>query len=207
MRQVTFPLLILLTLLTTTLPALAGDDGLYEAEPPADAAFFRVFNASDRTPVEVRIEGTTTTVDPLSASDYGFSEKRSPSLMFNGTSTQVATKAGDVITLIWDGEQAKVIQEEPFADKRKARIKLFNIGAPNANLKTEDGATTVIETVADHQYGFRDINALSLPFSIYEGERQLLTTDRIDLKKGMTTSVFLVQNGTTPIYVVSEQNR
>ncbi len=112
-----------------------------------------------------------------------------------------------VNTLVWSGKDTFTVSEETFSSKKKARLKLFNVGAGDLALKTTDGKTAVIEGVVNRQYGYRDVNALSIPFSFFNGGTSVLTTEKITLKKGWATSLFLVKNGSSYVLIKAEEQR
>ncbi|MCM2681221.1 alginate O-acetyltransferase AlgF [Echinimonas agarilytica] len=188
--------------------AFAGDGGLYGKQAPANAAFFRIFNSSDTSPVAVTVAGETLqSINPLSATAYGFTESASLKLSFNGSPFIVAAAPKSVHTIIWDGQSAYAIKEEAFSNKKKARLKLFNLTGKDVSLKTADGKTPVIKDVKSADYGFRDINALNMPFGFFEGDSSMLTSEKLALKKGQATSLFLVKNGGAALYVKADEER
>ncbi len=201
-------LVVLMLFFTHPLTSAAADSALYGKKPPANAAFYRVLNASDTLPLEVKLDGKTLArVKPLSVSSYAFSVTAPVRLQLNGKEVTVPVPAKSMTTLIWDGKFISRIPEEPFVSRRKARLKLFNIGMKPIMLKTANNKTTVIQPVASGHYGLRDVNALHLPFAVYENDTRLLTTEKIALRKGIATSIFLVVSGKTPVYILADEPR
>ena len=181
---------------------------MYDKEPPPDASFFRVLNASDSASVDVGKDGVKiATVAPLNVSTYGFSEAASTTFTLNAAAITVDTPPGRMVTLVWDGKKPFAIDEEPFTEKKKARLKLFNISDEAVSLTTDGKQTEVIKNVPAHGYGFRDVNALTLPFTVNAGEKAMLTTDKIGLHKGSASSVFYIKSGSSALYIVSEEKR
>lgn len=201
-------LVVMILFLMHPLTVFAADSALYDKKPPVNAAFYRVLNASDALPLEVKLNGKIIArLKPLSVSGYAFSVTSPVRLQLNGKEVTVPAPPRSMATLTWDGRSSFLIKEEPFASRKKARLKLFNIGIEPIMLKTANNKTTVIESVAPGHYGFRDVNALHLPFIISEKGIRLLTTEKIVLRKGIATSIFLVHTGKTPIYILSDEQR
>ncbi|HIP40079.1 MAG TPA: hypothetical protein EYG88_11970 [Desulfocapsa sulfexigens] len=195
-------------LCSVPLTASAGDKGLYAKKPPADAAFFRVLNASDNSALKVLLDGEKlVTVAPLRVSGYGFTVSSVFNLTLNGKTISVPATAKSMITLVWNGQDYFTVAEETFSSKKKARLKIFNVGTKPVSLKTADGKTTVIEKVPSRHYGYRDVNALNMSFAFYTGDAKLLATEKISLQKGRVTTLFLVNNGSIPLYVQTEEQR
>lgn len=186
----------------------AGDEGLYGKEPPANASFFRILNASDSGTVDLLVEGVKlTSIAPLKVSPYGFSTKTRTRFTLGGKALSLDTPPGGMMTLVWDGENTLVIGEEPFSSKKKARLKLFNISDEPVSLWTVNNKTEVIHSVAENGYGYRDVKALTLPFLVKDGDKTLLTTDNIALAKGVASSLFYIKNGGSNLYITSEEKR
>jgi len=190
------------------MPLFAADAALYAKRPPSDAAFFRVVNTSDSLPVEVRLNGQLLAhLRPLTVSHYGFAESGPIHLQINSETLTLPFTHGGTMTLLWDGKHSATITEQPFTSRKKARLKLFNIGYEQLSLKTANGKTVVIDSVAANQYGYRDVNALALPFAVYEKTTKLLTTDKIALHRGKATSIFVIQIANAPVYILAEEQR
>lgn len=191
------------------LPAMAGDEALYAKNPPANAAFCRVLNASGSIPLEVKLDGKKiVTLAPLRVSRYGYTTSGTFHFSCNGEDINLPASPKSLITLIWTENESYSVMEKSFYKMKKARLKIFNIGTPTPiTLKTANGKTSLIDSVANKQYGFRDVNALTMPFAFYEGDVKILQTNNISLHKGRTTSLFLIRNGSSSLYVATEETR
>ncbi len=202
-------LVVMILFLMHPLTTVAADSALYDKKPPANAYFYRVLNASDALSLEVKLDGKILArLKPLSVSDYAFSITSPIRLQLNDKEITVPGLPKSMMTLVWDGKgDSYMITEKPFANRKKARLKLFNIGSKPIMLKTANSKTTVIEPVAPGHYGFRDVNALHLPFAVHENNTRILTTEKIALRKGIATSIFMVQTGKLPLYILSDAQR
>ncbi len=195
-------------LLLSSSVALAGDEALYDREPPADAAFFRLVNLTDNDTLKVELDGKSITkVAALRVSPYGFTEKKECTFLLNGTAYTTRAEPKSQFTLVWDGEHTSRIDEDIFSSRSKARIKLFNLSNVPISLKTVDGKTDVIAAVEPQSSGYRDVNALAIAFAFYGDDTNLLATEKISLKKGQATSLFLVQSGKAYMYMQRDEER
>lgn len=200
--------LTVLFILLLSVCAQAGDEALYEKDPPADAGFFRILNITEDSTVDVLAAGIkVASVKPLSVSTYGFSETPTTDLTLNGVPFSAATPPGSIKTLIWDGSKTTPLAEDIFASHKKARLKLFNLSHEVISLATADNTSDVITNVEPYTSAYRDVNALTLPFLIKTKEKSLLTTEKIALKKGTAFSIFFVQMGATTLTITSEEKR
>jgi len=191
-----------------TLPhaVFAGDAALYDKEPPANAAFFRFLNTSEATTLKVEFNGENiATLEPLEVSPFGFTDQSQSTFTFNGTDYPANTASKSICTLVWNGQDVTRIDEEMFSSKSKARIKLCNMANGVVSLKTPDGKTDVIAEVAPGRCGYRDVNALTMPFSFYAGGTEVLSTENVALKKGRATTLFLLESGTNYVYTQSNE--
>ena len=199
-------LFLVSVLLCLPMTATGADEGLYARKPPVNAAFFRVLNATDATPLEVRLNGkAVTTLAPLTVSRYGFSTASPFHFQLNGKAQSVTAPAKSISTIVWDGRDIFTFKEKPFTNHKKARLKVFNVSTKPITLKTSNGKTTVIKEVAKYQYDYRDVNALELPFTFFRDGTPILTTEKIALHKGRATSLFLIDNGGSSLYIYTEE--
>lgn len=184
------------------------DEALYEKEPPENAAFFRILNATENVSVDAKLAGVKiATVKPLQVTTYGFTEDLKSNFSFNGKKMTIDTPSKSLTTLVWNGVDIFPITEDLFTSKTKARLKLFNIGKEIISLTTMDNKTKVIDGIGQHKYGYRDVNALTMPFSVTSSDGPLLTTENVSLKKGTVTSLFVIQHPSVALYVKSEEKR
>lgn len=187
--------LVFTVLLLVSGMANAGD-GLYGKVPPTDAAFFRFVNISSQA-VDIEFKGKKiATVSPFRSTAYGFESAGDFDFKVDGNNISKTLKADDLTTIIWNGEDAQFIIESPFTNKRKARVKLYNLTDSIASLLTIDGKHKVIESVESFSAEFRDVNALDIAFKAITEQNDSVETSKIKLAREKVTSIFVYkQNG------------
>lgn len=187
-----------------------SDEALYGAAPSADAVFFRFVNASAE-PLEVSVDGQAASkLTSRKVSPYGFLPAGKLSFSLDGKNVDLDLKQGEQISLIWlENDEYKVIYEDQFDNKKKARIKLYNISDyPTLELKTADGKHQVLEPIEQFDKGVRDVNAIRVPFSVVapEGE-SVKVTDPILLTRDKVTTIFAFQNNSDVLFTIEETER
>ena len=184
-----------------THPAYAGDAALYGAIAPANAGFFRVMNA-DSTPLSVEFNGKSFTLAGGNCSPYAFAVAGNYTLKLNGQALPLTLSKGSQQTFLWQSGKATPVTEQPFKDKAKARLALYNLTTDALSLQTAAGKS-IIGPVQSAAFASRDVNAVKMPFSVVKEGQVLASTAPIMLKRGQATSLFaLTVSGQTKISVV-----
>lgn len=185
-----------------------SDEGLYGAIPPPGSAFFRFVNQSDQQ-ITVSHEGKKlSTINDHAASPYGFVNAGKIDFDVNGKSFPVTMEKGKSYTLLVDGGSLKEVVESPYDNKRKSRVKLYNLTEfKDVSLKTADGAHAVVESVDPHSVGERDVNAVDIQFSVESKHFDSFKTDTVNLKKGKVSSIFVYQKDGKLQYASYETDR
>jgi alginate O-acetyltransferase complex protein AlgF len=186
-------------LLTTQVQA--GDAALYGAIAPANAGFFRVMNA-DSAPLSVEFNGKPFTLAGGNCSPYAFAVEGDYTLKLNGQSLPIKLSKGSQQTLLWQAGKATPISEQPFKDKAKARLAMYNLAADPLSLQTAAGKS-ILGPVNPAAFASRDVNAVKMPFSVGKGGQVLASTAPVVLKRGQVTSLFVLSaGGQTKVSVV-----
>lgn len=192
-RLITTLLLIMVTAKTSY-----ADDALYAKLPPADASFFRFVNATNSDVVITKEGKKISTLKAFKASRYGFVPEANIEFSINDKPLPFDAVAERQVTIVITDDTAapfKVIDEAKFTNKRKARIKLFNLTETTlTSLKTGDGKHLVINPVENMGFGFRDVNSVKMKFAAFSEASKLAETDTITLKKDKVTSLFAFSN-------------
>jgi len=154
---------LLSTLLTCLLIALAlppgaqaGDEGVYGAAAPPDAAFIRVFNATAQAEVEARIgDKVMTDIGAFGASEFVFLPAGKYTLTAGAVSQPVTLKQGKYYTAALEGKELRLLENERYANRLKALVIVYNlVDGSTLSLKTADGRA-VVENVAANSFGLR----------------------------------------------------
>ncbi|AGZ35885.1 alginate O-acetyltransferase AlgF [Pseudomonas sp. Rh2] len=173
-----------------------GNADLYDAVAPADSAFVRVLNLSDRS-IDVTLSGKVNPqkVAPGQLSGYRFTSAGSHKIAVGGQSIEPQLKANAASTVIYDGKQLKLIADKYVNEPKKAQIAFYNLTPAQAALKTEDGKHVVVDPLANGQTGSRMVNELKIGFAAYVADQKVAEFDDQFLKKGRSYSYVLLPQG------------
>jgi alginate O-acetyltransferase complex protein AlgF len=181
--------------------AHAGDAALYGAIAPANAGFFRIMNA-DATPLSVEFNGKSFTLAGGNCSPYAFAVAGNYTLKLNGQALPLTLSKGSQQTFLWLSGKATPVTEQPFKDKAKARLALYNLTTDPLSLQTATGKA-ILGPVSATAFASRDVNAVKMPFSVGKDGKVLASTAPTMLKRGQVTSLFaLTVGGQTKLSVV-----
>lgn len=185
----------------------AGDAALYGKSVPANAGFFRVINLDSTQRLSLLNESGKTIVNlqPGRGSPYAFLPEGKYRLMLNGKPYDIDLRKGAQWSLAWYAGAVHAITDQPFKDKTKARVVLYNLTSNPLDLTTSDGNTVISKVMTGQQNG-RDVNAVKIPFSVSQNNKVLMTTAPLTLQRGQVTSLFAIDQG-TPVLLVVEANR
>ncbi|MCV2884905.1 alginate O-acetyltransferase AlgF [Aestuariibacter sp. AA17] len=207
----TFRIAILFSFLAIFTFNTAAEDALYAKLPPSDAAFFRFININSQT-IDVAYDNKR--IGNLSqgeVSRYGYESFGSFTFSIGGKPLTLELKKGELATIVLDDTAENgyfTISEQVFDNKRKARIKLYNLTQrPTLTLKTADGKHDVVNSVEPHTVGFRDINAVNMPFAAFAEDTAVITTDAVALTRNKVTSVFAFNVNQNTQVTVRESER
>jgi len=190
-------LLLSLSLLCT-LPALAQDT-LYQAAPPANAAFVRVVNALEGAPLRVTLSGQPFE-DALAfqgVSAYHVVPQGSP--LFAASALKLSgplkIEAGHFYTVALTGSRSKaaltVLGESTTPSVTQARVSFYNLGGAAASLLTADGKVTLFKGLTPLSARSMNVNPVNVQLRVDQDARTLSTLAVTRLQARQSYSVFV----------------
>ncbi|NER59334.1 alginate O-acetyltransferase [Pseudomonas sp. MAFF212428] len=178
--------------------ALAADSNadLYDAVAPADSAFVRVLNLSERS-IDVTLSGK---VNPQKVaagqlSGYRFTPAGAHRIAIGSQAIEPQLKANAASTVVYDGQGLTLIADKYVNEPKKAQIAFYNLTPAQVTLKTVDGKTSVIDPLGKDQTGSRLVNEIKIGFAAYVDQQNVARFDELFLKKGRSYSYVLLPQG------------
>ncbi|MCS3836913.1 alginate O-acetyltransferase complex protein AlgF [Pseudomonas sp. JAI111] len=187
-----------------SMSAFAGDAALYGPTAPKGSSFVRVYNAGNAE-VSATV-GTTNLSDvaPLSSSDFSFMPGGDYSAKV-GSQTLPVKLAGDhYYTLVNNASGApQLIEEPPFKNKQKSLVRVQNLSDKALTLKTADGKTEVVPSVAAKSRGEREINPVKVSLALYDGATKVGDVKPVALERGEAAVLYVTGSGSSlsPVWV------
>ena len=180
----------------TAQAAQDGNADLYDAVAPANSAFIRVLNLSERN-IEVSLSGKNKPqlVSSGQFGGYRFVPPGQQSISVAGQTLESELKANTASTVIYRDNKLLLIADKFVDEPRKAQIAFYNLTDKPAALKTVDGQHVVVDTVQRDQTGSRMVNELKIAFAAYAADEKLASFDELFLKKGRSYSYALLPAG------------
>ena len=176
--------------------AAAAADDLYAAAPPAGSAFVRLVNAQPGSAaLDASIGGKSAgKVAFGEASAYVVVPQGDREADFAGKGKQgFAVAAGGFYTVALTPGGVVVVNDGTNTNLAKALVSLYNFsGKPTLDLKTADGATTVVAGVAGGTAGSRAVNPLTVGFVATSGADVLYTQPQVTLDRGAAYSLIVM---------------
>ncbi|CAI8735499.1 alginate O-acetyltransferase AlgF [Pseudomonas chlororaphis] len=181
-----------------------GDAALYGPTAPKGSSFVRIYNASNQE-VSATV-GTTnlSEVAPLASSDFSFMPGGDYTAKVGSQSVPVKLAADHYYTLVNNASgQPQLIEEPPFKNKQKSLVRVQNLSDKALTLKTADGKTDVVQSVAAKGRGEREINPVKVSFALYEGEKKVSDLKPVALERGEAAVLYVTGNGSSlsPVWV------
>ncbi|AKA26528.1 alginate O-acetyltransferase AlgF [Pseudomonas chlororaphis] len=188
-----------------SLPAFAGGDAaLYGPTAPKGSSFVRIYNASNQE-VSATVGSTNLNdVAPLASSDFSFMPGGDYTAKVGSQSVPVKLAADHYYTLVNNASgQPQLIEEPPFKNKQKSLVRVQNLSDKALTLKTADGKTDVVQSVAAKGRGEREINPVKVSFALYEGEKKVSDLKPVALERGEAAVLYVTGNGSSlsPVWV------
>ncbi len=184
---------LMTVLVLATLPARAGDEGLYAPKPPPGSSFVRFFNA-DNEPVSANIGGKSYGDIPAHSASAYFVQSQGPVEFKTGLKSVLYKMEPDSFyTVISDSAGNPLLHKDTVADDpAKAMIVLYNLGSDTPlTLKAQDGMIAVLENVERGKSAHRGINGTKVDFTLVDSAGNTLHTfEPMVLDRGRTYSVF-----------------
>jgi len=188
-----------------SLQAFAGADAaLYGPSAPKGSTFVRLYNATSE-PVSANVGNTQISqVGGQGSSDFSFMPQGDYSAQVDGKSVPVKLAADKYYTLVNNGSGApQLIEEPPFKNKQKALVRVQNLSDQPLTLKTADGKTEVVKTVAAKGRGDREINPVKVNLALYEGNKKVSDLKPVALERGEAAVLYVTGSGNSlsPVWV------
>ena len=196
---------ILVALIMTCQGASADTDfGLYDPVAPDGSAFVRFINMTDD---EVTPQLNRKKFDALTnnqVSDY-FVVPKGPVRFFVGDQkADHDIVAGKFYTVV-NSKNIVVLEDIANNNRSKATIAFYNFsGISSLTLKAKGGAVNVLQDVESDSTKARDMNAVKIDFSIYNGEEFLVELSEEIIERGNHYSIFY--DGTAAQFVTATTN-
>ncbi|NBF02289.1 alginate O-acetyltransferase [Pseudomonas sp. Fl5BN2] len=188
-----------------SLSAFAGGDAaLYGPTAPKGSTFVRLYNASN-SEVSATVGSTSVNdVAPLASSDFSFMPGGDYTAKVGSQSVPVKLAADHYYTLVNNASgQPQLIEEPPFKNKQKSLVRVQNLSDQALTLKTADGKTDVVKSVAAKGRGEREINPVKVSFALYDGEKKVSDLKPVALERGEAAVLYVTGNGSSlsPVWV------
>ncbi|BBP74997.1 alginate O-acetyltransferase AlgF [Pseudomonas gingeri NCPPB 3146 = LMG 5327] len=181
-----------------------GDAALYGPTAPKGSSFVRLYNASNQE-VSATVGATALSdVAPLASSDFSFMPGGDYSAKVGSQSLPVKLAADHYYTLVNNASgQPQLIEEPPFKNKQKSLVRVQNLSDKALTLKTADGKTAVVESVAAKGRGEREINPVKVSFALYEGNQKVSDLKPVALERGEAAVLYVTGSGSSlsPVWV------
>ncbi|EJN24667.1 MULTISPECIES: alginate O-acetyltransferase AlgF [Pseudomonas] len=187
-----------------SMQAFAGDAALYGPTAPKGSSFVRVYNAANAE-VSATVGSTNLSeVAPLSSTDFSFMPGGDYSAKV-GSQTLPVKLAGDhYYTLVNNASGApQLIEEPPFKNKQKSLVRVQNLSDKALTLKTADGKTEVVPSVAAKGRGEREINPVKVSLALYDGATKVGDVKPVALERGEAAVLYVTGSGSSlsPVWV------
>lgn len=177
----------------------AQESGLYGPESSGTDAFVRVLNATSTAELASLDLGTYEYESVGLVTPY----RRVPSGIFIASagshSAEVVAPRSAYVTVAVTDAAISVIRDARHDDPARAQLVLYAVaaGAP-VSLVTGNGEVTVIDGVSPGRSQAIAVNAVPVNLAVVSDEQILGTTERINLRRGQSYSVFVLPEGRSP---------
>lgn len=180
----------------------AGDEGVYGPTAPPGSAFLRVFNATPQGTLEASVaDKAITDIPEYGASEFIFLPPGSHTLSVAGKSENLKLDKNRYYTAALMPDGIRLLDNEPFKNRLKSRVILYNLTDSAAlSLRASDGRT-VIEPVAANGTGSREVNAVKVNLDLYDGDKKISTVRPVALERGKAFSLFATGSKSSPATV------
>ncbi|WP_449431246.1 alginate O-acetyltransferase AlgF [Pseudomonas putida] len=188
-----------------SLQAFAGADAaLYGPSAPKGSTFVRLYNAGS-APAAASVGNTQIKqVGAQASSDFSFLPGGDYTAQVGGKSVPVKLASDKYYTLVNNASGSpQLIEEPPFKNKQKALVRVQNLSDQALTLKTADGKTDVVQSVAAKGRGEREINPVKVNLALYEGSKKVSDVKPVALERGEAAVLYVTGSGSslTPVWV------
>ncbi|WDY58840.1 alginate O-acetyltransferase AlgF [Pseudomonas sp. PSKL.D1] len=188
-----------------SMQAFAGADAaLYGPTAPKGSTFVRLYNAAP-APAAASVGNTQIKqVGAQASSDFSFLPGGDYTAQVGGKSVPVKLAADKYYTLVNNaGGNPQLIEEPPFKNKQKALVRVQNLSDQALTLKTADGKTEVVQSVAAKGRGEREINPVKVNLALFEGNKKVSDLKPVALERGEAAVLYVTGSGNSlsPVWV------
>ena len=188
-----------------SMQAFAGADAaLYGPTAPKGSTFVRLYNAAS-APAAASVGNTQIKqVGAQASSDFSFLPGGDYTAQVGGKSVPVKLAADKYYTLVNNnGGNPQLIEEPPFKNKQKALVRVQNLTDQALTLKTADGKTEVVQSVAAKGRGEREINPVKVNLALFEGDKKVGDLKPVALERGEAAVLYVTGSGSnlSPVWV------
>lgn len=191
-------LLFLLTFLfASQAPLISQTGSLYGASVSESAIFVRLLNARSDGPVQLRLgparlltqnPGDMTPYHPVSADLY--------ILRYLGAAIEFIPRTGTLYSIVADDQGLTILSDQPHTDPARTQIYFYNpaVNALGAlSLRTLDGQTIVIDSVAPGLSRYVLVNPLTIELALFDEDGQKRSPDLpFTMSRGESIAVLAV---------------
>lgn len=171
--------------------AIAQEGGLYDPEPPPNAAFVRIVQADpEADPFDIDLPDTE--FDPVAygeVSPYRVVVQGEYEL---GETDPLDIEAGGFYTIASTPAGIVVLPDAVNSDRAKALLVFYNFSElPDLDLKTADGSVAVISGLAPHHAGDVQVNPIAIDFGVFANDTRLALIEDPGLQRGAAYGIFV----------------
>jgi len=179
----------------------ANEEALYGPTAPTGSTFIRFFNNTNNGTQTAHIAGKALKrAKPYQAGAYQFFPANNYMVTIQGDERSFKFDANHYYTVYLNTSNSVAIAEgREFKSRKKALISLYNLSNKALNIKTANGKTSVIDTVAASSVGFREINAVKVSLAAFDGETKIQNALIVSLKRGKVFNLFATMDSSGQI--------
>ena len=181
-----------------------GDAALYGPTAPKGSTFVRVYNASNQE-ISASVGNTSLNeIAPLASSDFSFMPQGDYSAKVGSSTLPVKLASDHYYTIVNStGGSPKLVEEPPFKNKQKSLVRVQNLTDQPLTLKTADGKTEVVKSVASNSHGDREINPVKVSLALYSGDKKVSDVKPVALERGEAAVLYVTGSGSSlsPVWV------
>lgn len=174
-----------------------GQEGLYGAGAPDDAAFVRLVHALEHED-EVSTSIGEAYFGPLSFGSVSSYRPVAPDLymlFIADLSAELVAEDGVYYTIVVHPDGLLVLEDPEHTDPARAQIFLYNLSSlPEVRLVSDEGPTDVTGQVAPGESEEVVVAAVPVELSLYAGDEAIESVGDPGLERGESYSVFVVSN-------------
>lgn len=187
-----------------TLQAFAGDSALYGPTAPKGSTFVRVYNASS-SEISASVGNTNMNeVAPQGSTAFSFMPQGDYTAKLGSQSVPVKLAGDHYYTLVNNASgKPQLVEEPPFRNKQKSLVRVQNLSDKALTLKTADGKTEVVKTVAAKGTGEREINPVKVSLALFDGDKKVTDLKPVALERGEAAVLYITGSGSglSPVWV------